>query len=126
MKCDHYWPFTDEPVSYGEITVEMLSESDSPEWTVRNFRLSYVSVICGTPRREERHSIMSVSRSSPVRCTVSVPSTQMSGWFCFVLFYQEFDCSAGKQHVKRKCDHQIVKYSSYLQLVTCLVGHGCS
>lgn len=45
VKCDHYWPFTDEPVSYGEITVEMLSESESPEWTVRNFRLGYVSVI---------------------------------------------------------------------------------
>ncbi|XP_043086645.1 receptor-type tyrosine-protein phosphatase O isoform X2 [Puntigrus tetrazona] len=41
VKCDHYWPFTEEPVAYGEITVEMLSESDSPEWTVRNFRLGY-------------------------------------------------------------------------------------
>uniref|UniRef100_A0A3B1K4P1 Protein tyrosine phosphatase receptor type O n=1 Tax=Astyanax mexicanus TaxID=7994 RepID=A0A3B1K4P1_ASTMX len=41
VKCDHYWPFTDEPVSYGEITVEMLSESESPEWTIRNFRLGY-------------------------------------------------------------------------------------
>ncbi|XP_045074753.1 receptor-type tyrosine-protein phosphatase O, partial [Coregonus clupeaformis] len=43
VKCDHYWPFTDEPVAYGEISVEMLSESESPEWTVRNFRLGYVS-----------------------------------------------------------------------------------
>ncbi|XP_016431293.1 receptor-type tyrosine-protein phosphatase O-like [Sinocyclocheilus rhinocerous] len=41
VKCDHYWPFTEEPVAYGEITVEMLSETDSPEWTVRNFRLGY-------------------------------------------------------------------------------------
>ncbi|XP_058630355.1 receptor-type tyrosine-protein phosphatase O isoform X2 [Onychostoma macrolepis] len=41
VKCDHYWPFTEEPVAYGEITVEMLSEIDSPEWTVRNFRLGY-------------------------------------------------------------------------------------
>ncbi|KAK6290824.1 hypothetical protein J4Q44_G00387750, partial [Coregonus suidteri] len=41
VKCDHYWPFTDEPVAYGEISVEMLSESESPEWTVRNFRLGY-------------------------------------------------------------------------------------
>ncbi|KAL2102898.1 hypothetical protein ACEWY4_002066 [Coilia grayii] len=41
VKCDHYWPFTDEPVGYGEITVEMLSESESPDWTVRNFRLNY-------------------------------------------------------------------------------------
>lgn len=43
MKCDHYWPFTDEPVMYGEISVEMLSESESPEWTIRKFRLGYVS-----------------------------------------------------------------------------------
>ncbi|XP_041934315.1 receptor-type tyrosine-protein phosphatase O isoform X2 [Alosa sapidissima] len=41
VKCDHYWPFTDEPVAYGEITVEMLSESESADWTVRNFRLNY-------------------------------------------------------------------------------------
>ncbi|XP_072566306.1 receptor-type tyrosine-protein phosphatase O-like isoform X1 [Paramormyrops kingsleyae] len=41
VKCDHYWPFTDEPVAYGEITVEMLSEKEAPEWTMRNFRLSY-------------------------------------------------------------------------------------
>ncbi|CAL8323062.1 unnamed protein product [Lota lota] len=41
VKCDHYWPFTDEPVMYGEISVEMLSESESPEWTIRNFRLGY-------------------------------------------------------------------------------------
>ncbi|XP_029017553.1 receptor-type tyrosine-protein phosphatase O isoform X2 [Betta splendens] len=41
VKCDHYWPFTDEPVMYGEISVEMLSESESPEWTVRKFRLGY-------------------------------------------------------------------------------------
>ncbi|KAM9468364.1 receptor-type tyrosine-protein phosphatase O isoform 2-T2 [Clarias gariepinus] len=45
VKCDHYWPFTDEPVAYGEITVEMLSESESPEWTIRNFRLSYADEV---------------------------------------------------------------------------------
>uniref|UniRef100_A0A3B4WYH4 Receptor-type tyrosine-protein phosphatase O-like n=1 Tax=Seriola lalandi dorsalis TaxID=1841481 RepID=A0A3B4WYH4_SERLL len=41
VKCDHYWPFTDEPVMYGEISVEMLSESEAPEWTIRKFRLGY-------------------------------------------------------------------------------------
>ncbi|XP_067283475.1 receptor-type tyrosine-protein phosphatase O isoform X3 [Pseudorasbora parva] len=41
VKCDHYWPFTEEPVAYGEITVEMMAETDSPEWTIRNFRLGY-------------------------------------------------------------------------------------
>lgn len=41
VKCDHYWPFTEEPVAYGEVTVEMMSETDSPEWTIRNFRLGY-------------------------------------------------------------------------------------
>ncbi|KAJ8373850.1 hypothetical protein SKAU_G00044300 [Synaphobranchus kaupii] len=41
VKCDHYWPFSDEPVAYGEIIVEMLSEKEAPEWIMRNFRLSY-------------------------------------------------------------------------------------
>ncbi|XP_073336535.1 receptor-type tyrosine-protein phosphatase O [Pagrus major] len=41
VKCDHYWPFTDEPIMYGEISVEMLSESETPEWTIRKFRLGY-------------------------------------------------------------------------------------
>ncbi|XP_077356366.1 receptor-type tyrosine-protein phosphatase O isoform X2 [Festucalex cinctus] len=41
VKCDHYWPFSDEPVMYGEISVEMLSENESPEWTIRKFRLGY-------------------------------------------------------------------------------------
>ncbi|XP_069375985.1 receptor-type tyrosine-protein phosphatase O isoform X2 [Paralichthys olivaceus] len=41
VKCDHYWPFTDEPVMYGEISVEMLSETESLEWTIRKFRLGY-------------------------------------------------------------------------------------
>ncbi|XP_057710545.1 receptor-type tyrosine-protein phosphatase O isoform X2 [Corythoichthys intestinalis] len=41
VKCDHYWPFGDEPVTYGEISVEMLSENEAPEWTVRKFRLGY-------------------------------------------------------------------------------------
>ena len=43
VKCDHYWPFTDEPVMYGEVGVEMLTEIEFPDWTIRNFRLGYVS-----------------------------------------------------------------------------------
>lgn len=49
VKCDHYWPFTDEPVMYGEISVEMLSESESTEWTIRKFRLGYVCIFPGVP-----------------------------------------------------------------------------
>lgn len=33
---------------YGEISVEMLSESESPEWTIRKFRLGYVSTSLST------------------------------------------------------------------------------
>lgn len=44
VKCDHYWPFTDEPVMYGDISVEILSENESPEWIIRKFRLGYVSL----------------------------------------------------------------------------------
>lgn len=28
---------------YGEVSVELLSESESPEWIIRKFRLGYVS-----------------------------------------------------------------------------------
>nr|DBA30225.1 TPA: hypothetical protein GDO54_006237 [Pyxicephalus adspersus]DBA30226.1 TPA: hypothetical protein GDO54_006237 [Pyxicephalus adspersus] len=40
IKCDHYWPFTTEPVSYGDITVEMVSEDEQPDWAFRVFRVS--------------------------------------------------------------------------------------
>ncbi|MEQ2212035.1 hypothetical protein XENOCAPTIV_023617 [Xenoophorus captivus] len=45
VKCDHYWPFTDEPVMYSDVSVEMLSEEGSPEWIIRTFRLGYVSFL---------------------------------------------------------------------------------
>ncbi|XP_037837161.1 receptor-type tyrosine-protein phosphatase O [Kryptolebias marmoratus] len=42
VKCDHYWPFKNEPVMYGDISVEMLSENnESTEWIIRKFRLGY-------------------------------------------------------------------------------------
>ncbi|XP_068133492.1 receptor-type tyrosine-protein phosphatase O isoform X2 [Hyperolius riggenbachi] len=40
IKCDHYWPFTVEPVNYGDITVEMVSEDEQPDWALRVFRVS--------------------------------------------------------------------------------------
>ncbi|PIO37165.1 hypothetical protein AB205_0105150, partial [Aquarana catesbeiana] len=40
IKCDHYWPFTTEPVSYGDIMVEMVSEDEQPDWAFRVFRVS--------------------------------------------------------------------------------------
>ncbi|XP_073420708.1 receptor-type tyrosine-protein phosphatase O isoform X6 [Dendrobates tinctorius] len=43
IKCDHYWPFTAEPVSYGDIVVEVVSEEEQPDWTLRVFRMSYVA-----------------------------------------------------------------------------------
>ncbi|KAM4036979.1 receptor-type tyrosine-protein phosphatase O isoform 2-T2 [Anomaloglossus baeobatrachus] len=42
IKCDHYWPFTAEPVSYGDIAVEMVSEEEQPDWAFRVFRISHV------------------------------------------------------------------------------------
>ncbi|RXM34878.1 Receptor-type tyrosine-protein phosphatase O [Acipenser ruthenus] len=45
VKCDHYWPFTEEPVVYGDVTVEMTSEKEVTEWAIRNFRLSYADEI---------------------------------------------------------------------------------
>ncbi|XP_077324710.1 receptor-type tyrosine-protein phosphatase O isoform X3 [Lithobates pipiens] len=40
IKCDHYWPFTTDPVSYGDIMVEMVSEDEQPDWAFRVFRVS--------------------------------------------------------------------------------------
>nr|XP_060632628.1 receptor-type tyrosine-protein phosphatase O isoform X3 [Anolis sagrei ordinatus] len=45
VKCDHYWPFTEDPVSYGDITVEMLSEEQQSDWIFRNFRISYADEV---------------------------------------------------------------------------------
>ncbi|XP_053320347.1 receptor-type tyrosine-protein phosphatase O isoform X2 [Spea bombifrons] len=41
IKCDHYWPFTADPVRYGDVTVEMVSEEEQPDWAYRVFRISY-------------------------------------------------------------------------------------
>ncbi|XP_069819620.1 receptor-type tyrosine-protein phosphatase O isoform X3 [Dendropsophus ebraccatus] len=41
IKCDHYWPFTAEPVTYGDVAVEMVSEEEQPDWACRVFRVSH-------------------------------------------------------------------------------------
>ncbi|XP_061494493.1 receptor-type tyrosine-protein phosphatase O isoform X4 [Rhineura floridana] len=45
VKCDHYWPFTEELVPYGDITVEMLSEEEHSDWVYRNFRINYADEV---------------------------------------------------------------------------------
>ena len=42
-KCHRYWPGTD-PSVYGDIAVELISEKEKEDWTVREFKLSAVSV----------------------------------------------------------------------------------
>ncbi|XP_066579580.1 receptor-type tyrosine-protein phosphatase beta isoform X2 [Amia ocellicauda] len=39
VKCDHYWPFDQDPLYYGDLVVEMQSESVLPEWTIREFKI---------------------------------------------------------------------------------------
>uniref|UniRef100_A0A673GCJ4 protein-tyrosine-phosphatase n=1 Tax=Sinocyclocheilus rhinocerous TaxID=307959 RepID=A0A673GCJ4_9TELE len=39
VKCDHYWPFDQEPLYYGDLVVQMQSESVLPEWTIREFKI---------------------------------------------------------------------------------------
>ncbi|XP_067349544.1 receptor-type tyrosine-protein phosphatase beta-like isoform X3 [Channa argus] len=39
VKCDHYWPFDQDPLYYGDLIVKMLSESVLPEWTIREFTI---------------------------------------------------------------------------------------
>ncbi|XP_064396510.1 phosphatidylinositol phosphatase PTPRQ-like isoform X2 [Halichondria panicea] len=40
-KCHRYWPGTD-PSVYGDIAVELISEHEKEDWTVREFKLSSV------------------------------------------------------------------------------------
>ncbi|XP_040073952.1 LOW QUALITY PROTEIN: tyrosine-protein phosphatase 10D [Ixodes scapularis] len=39
-KCDHYWPFDTQPVYYGDIQVTILNESQYPDWTISEFKVS--------------------------------------------------------------------------------------
>nr|XP_020471463.1 receptor-type tyrosine-protein phosphatase beta-like isoform X2 [Monopterus albus] len=39
VKCDHYWPCDQDPLYYGDLIVQMLSESVLPEWTIREFNI---------------------------------------------------------------------------------------
>ncbi|TMS01081.1 Receptor-type tyrosine-protein phosphatase beta, partial [Larimichthys crocea] len=39
VKCDHYWPFDQDALYYGDLIVQMLSESVLPEWTIREFNI---------------------------------------------------------------------------------------
>ncbi|CAN9508322.1 unnamed protein product [Ophioblennius macclurei] len=40
VKCDQYWPADREPLYYGDLVLQMLSESVLPEWTIREFKIS--------------------------------------------------------------------------------------
>ncbi|TNN27575.1 Receptor-type tyrosine-protein phosphatase beta [Liparis tanakae] len=39
VKCDHYWPSDQDPLYYGDLIVQMVSESVLPEWTIREFSI---------------------------------------------------------------------------------------
>uniref|UniRef100_A0A3B3QLF1 protein-tyrosine-phosphatase n=1 Tax=Paramormyrops kingsleyae TaxID=1676925 RepID=A0A3B3QLF1_9TELE len=39
VKCDHYWPFDQDPLYYGDLVVQMQSESVLSEWTIREFQI---------------------------------------------------------------------------------------
>ncbi|XP_047245590.1 receptor-type tyrosine-protein phosphatase beta isoform X2 [Girardinichthys multiradiatus] len=40
VKCDQYWPADKEPLYYGDLVIQMLSESVLPEWTIREFKIT--------------------------------------------------------------------------------------
>nr|XP_026695757.1 receptor-type tyrosine-protein phosphatase beta-like [Ciona intestinalis] len=43
IKCDHYWPFDNEPITVADYTLQMTSESILPEWTIREFKITHGS-----------------------------------------------------------------------------------
>ncbi|XP_076015968.1 receptor-type tyrosine-protein phosphatase beta [Genypterus blacodes] len=49
VKCDQYWPADREPLYYGDLVLQMLSESVLPEWTIREFKITSESG-CRYPR----------------------------------------------------------------------------
>ncbi|XP_008295253.1 receptor-type tyrosine-protein phosphatase beta [Stegastes partitus] len=49
VKCDQYWPADREPLYYGDLVIQMLSESVLPEWTIREFKITSESG-CSYPR----------------------------------------------------------------------------
>ncbi|XP_015818255.3 receptor-type tyrosine-protein phosphatase beta [Nothobranchius furzeri] len=49
VKCDQYWPPDKEPLYYGDLVLQMMSESVLPEWTIREFRITSESS-CSYPR----------------------------------------------------------------------------
>ena len=63
VKCDHYWPFTEEPIAYGDITVEMMSEEEREDWACRHFRINYVSQVAVPTLRDT-----DVSETNPPSC----------------------------------------------------------
>ncbi|XP_011489637.1 receptor-type tyrosine-protein phosphatase beta isoform X1 [Oryzias latipes] len=54
VKCDQYWPADTEPLYYGDLVIQMLSESVLPEWTIREFKVISVRRLkessCSYPR----------------------------------------------------------------------------
>ncbi|XP_068442248.1 receptor-type tyrosine-protein phosphatase beta-like [Clinocottus analis] len=40
VKCDQYWPAEREPLYYGDLVVQTLSESVLPEWTIRELKIT--------------------------------------------------------------------------------------
>ncbi|KAM9705755.1 receptor-type tyrosine-protein phosphatase beta isoform 1-T2 [Menidia menidia] len=49
VKCDQYWPADREPLYYGDLVIQMMSESVLPEWTIREFKITSESS-CSYPR----------------------------------------------------------------------------
>ncbi|XP_020781984.1 receptor-type tyrosine-protein phosphatase beta isoform X1 [Boleophthalmus pectinirostris] len=49
VKCDQYWPADREPLYYGDLVIQLMSDSVLPEWTIREFKISSESS-CSYPR----------------------------------------------------------------------------
>lgn len=45
LKCDKYWPETQEPVFYGDLVVSMQSESNLSDYTLRIFEIKLVRTL---------------------------------------------------------------------------------
>ena len=44
VKCDHYWPYDNKPITVAEMSLKLLEEVDSGDWIVRKLELQKVKL----------------------------------------------------------------------------------
>ena len=62
--CDHYWPKNTEPMYYGYLKVQVISERKSGDWIVSKFMLTMVSVCLNKNAFPSKKAVLQQARSN--------------------------------------------------------------